>query len=73
MINNGFFKIKLYLLLQQLKTNIMAKSKGSDKKMNISIFRSKSKVKRPGRHSKKKTSSLKTSKNYVKLYGGQGK
>lgn len=33
----------------------------------------KAKVSRPGRHSKKKTSSLKSSKNYVKKYRGQGK
>jgi hypothetical protein len=33
----------------------------------------KSKVKRPGVHSKSKTSSLKSSKNYKKLYRGQGK
>ena len=32
-----------------------------------------SKVKRPGVHSKKNTSALKTSKNYKKLYRGQGK
>jgi hypothetical protein len=31
------------------------------------------KVKRPGVHSKSKTSSLKSSKNYKKLYRGQGK
>lgn len=31
------------------------------------------KVKRPGVHSKSKTSSLKTSKNYKKKYVGQGK
>lgn len=30
-------------------------------------------VKRPGVHSKKKTSVLKSSKNYRKLYRGQGK
>ena len=30
------------------------------------------KKKRPGVHSKKGTSSLKTSKNYKKLYRGQG-
>ena len=29
--------------------------------------------KRPGVHSKKKSSSLKTSKNYLKKYKGQGK
>ena len=33
----------------------------------------KKKVKRPGVHSKKKTSTLKTSKNYVKKYAGQGR
>jgi hypothetical protein len=33
----------------------------------------KPKVKRPGVHSKNKTSSLKSSKNYRKLYRGQGK
>ena len=31
------------------------------------------KVSRPGRHSKKKSSKLKTSKNYVKKYNRQGK
>lgn len=31
------------------------------------------KKKRPGVHSKKKSSSLKSSKNYKKLYRGQGK
>ena len=30
-------------------------------------------VSRPGIHSKTKTSKLKTSKNYVKAYRGQGK
>ena len=29
--------------------------------------------KRPGRHSKKRSSKLKTSKNYRKAYRGQGK
>jgi len=33
----------------------------------------KRKVSRPGVHSKKKTSGLKTSKNYKKPYKGQGK
>lgn len=33
----------------------------------------KAKVSRPGRHSKKKSSSLKSSKNYLKKYKGQGK
>tara|TARA_E500000178_G_scaffold43011_1_gene38450 strand:- start:605 stop:739 length:135 start_codon:yes stop_codon:yes gene_type:complete len=36
-------------------------------------YKQKKKVKRPGVHSKSKTSSLKSSKNYVKLYKGQGK
>jgi hypothetical protein len=31
------------------------------------------KVSRPGVHAKSKTSNLKTSKNYKKLYRGQGK
>ena len=31
------------------------------------------KVSRPGIHAKSKTSSLKSSKNYKKLYRGQGK
>jgi hypothetical protein len=35
--------------------------------------RVKIKVKRPGVHAKSKTSNLKTSKNYKKLYRGQGK
>ena len=33
----------------------------------------KPKVSRPGVHAKSKTSSLKSSKNYKKLYRGQGK
>ena len=33
----------------------------------------KAKVARPGVHAKTKTSSLKSSKNYRKLYKGQGK
>lgn len=33
----------------------------------------KPKVKRPGVHTKSQTSSLKSSKNYKKLYRGQGK
>ena len=33
----------------------------------------KTKVSRPGVHAKTKTSSLKSSKNYRKLYKGQGK
>ena len=33
----------------------------------------KNNIKRPGVHSKKKTSSFKTSKNYTKKYRGQGR
>jgi len=39
---------------------------------NTSKVLDKPKVKRPGVHSKKKTSSLKSSKNYKKLYNAQG-
>lgn len=34
--------------------------------------KAKTKKRRPGIHSKKKTSGLKSSKNYKKLYRGQG-
>ncbi len=43
------------------------KSTGSE-----SRFKKKAKVSRPGVHSKKKTSKLKSSKNYKKKYKGQG-
>jgi hypothetical protein len=36
-------------------------------------LRTKSKKKRPGIHSKKKSAKLKSSKNYVKTYKGQGR
>ncbi len=36
-------------------------------------YRKKNKVKRPNVHAKSKTSKLKTSKNYVKKYRGQGR
>jgi len=36
-------------------------------------YKKKSKVKRPGVHSKSKSSHLKSSKNYKKLYRGQGR
>jgi len=42
-------------------------------KMNFVVFKKKPKVKRPGVHAKSKTSKLKSSKNYVKPYRGQGK
>jgi hypothetical protein len=38
----------------------------------IAKWKPKASIKRPGVVSKKKTSSLKTSKNYVKKYKGQG-
>lgn len=47
----------------------MAKAKSTqatEKKVKI-------KVSRPGVHAKSKTSKLKSSKNYKKLYGAQGK
>lgn len=43
------------------------------KTTNISSFRKKPKVKRPGVHAKTKQSKSKTSKNYVKAYASQGK
>jgi hypothetical protein len=42
-------------------------------KKESSSFKSKVKVERPGVHSKTKTSKSKSSKNYKKLYKGQGK
>jgi hypothetical protein len=39
----------------------------------VSNYILKSKKKRPGVHAKSKSSNLKTSKNYVKKYRGQGK
>jgi len=36
-------------------------------------YKQKIKVRRPGVHAKSKTSKLKSSKNYVKLYRGQGR
>ena len=43
------------------------------KQVNTSTFLSKPKVKRPNVHAKTKASKLKSSKNYKKLYTGQGK
>lgn len=43
------------------------------KQTNITNFLKKPKVKRPGVHAKTKASKLKSSKNYKKLYTGQGK
>jgi hypothetical protein len=39
----------------------------------VSNYRLKTKKKRPGRHAKSKSSNLKSSKNYVKKYKGQGR
>ena len=39
----------------------------------LSPYKIKTRKKRPGIHAKTKTSKLKTSKNYVKLYKGQGR
>ena len=49
----------------------MAKTKSSTS--TVKKFTKRAKVKRPGVHSKKKTSGLKSSKNYKKLYNKQGK
>ena len=43
------------------------------KKINAFDFKSTNNVKRPGVHAKTKTSGLKNSKNYIKLYKGQGR
>ena len=43
------------------------------KTTNNSRFKPKPRKKRPGVHAKTKTSKLKNSKNYKKLYKGQGK
>lgn len=42
-------------------------------KEQTSKLRNESKVSRPGVHAKTKTSNLKSSRNYKKLYKGQGK
>lgn len=38
----------------------------------VSLYKNKGKVRRPSMHSKKRSSKLKTSKNYLKLNRGQG-
>lgn len=45
----------------------------SKKDSSISLHRKKPKKRRPGVHAKSKTGKLKSSKNYVKLYRGQGR
>ena len=42
-------------------------------KQQIRTYKRRSKVSRPGVHAKSKTSHLKSSKNYKKIYRGQGK
>lgn len=42
-------------------------------KIQITNYKSKTKINRKGVHSKSKTSSLKSSKNYKKKYRGQGR
>ena len=42
-------------------------------KINLQEYRKKARRKRPGVHSKSKTSNSKNSKNYVKKYRGQGR
>lgn len=43
------------------------------KGLTLGNYLEKPKTKRPGVHSKKRTSKLKSSKNYRKAYRGQGK
>jgi len=43
------------------------------KQTNTTTFIAKPKLKRKGVHAKTKTSTIKSSKNYVKPYKGQGK
>jgi hypothetical protein len=52
------------------KYKVMAKVSKSG---GVSNFLKKATKKRPGVHSKKRTSKLKSSKNYTKKYVGQGK
>jgi len=42
-------------------------------KLILRPYKNRSKTKRPGVHSKSKTSHLKSSKNYKKKYRGQGR
>lgn len=42
-------------------------------KVQVTSYKKSSKVKRPGVHSKSKSSVLKSSKNYKKKYRGQGR
>jgi len=54
----------------------MAKKTSGSKSNTANLaskFANRPKAKRPGIHSKKKNSNLKTSKNYKKAYRGQGR
>ena len=42
-------------------------------RQTISLYRNKTRKKRPGVHAKSKTSNLKQSRNYYKKYNGQGR
>lgn len=66
-----FMLTKFYNIYFKQTTNTMA-AKDTSKRQNTSTFKSSSNIKRPGVHSKKKTSKLKSSKNYKKSYKGQG-
>lgn len=48
-------------------------AKKATKVQQTAGYKAKATINRPGIHSKKKTSVLKTSKNYVKQYRGQGR
>lgn len=48
-------------------------AKQQSKSSSVSVRIAKPKKKRPGVHSKCKSSKLKKSKNYLKRYNGQGK
>lgn len=50
-----------------------AKSSKGGKSQSVRLYQEKPKVNKKGIHSKKKTSTLKSSKNYKKPYRGQGK
>jgi hypothetical protein len=62
--------ISPYYNIYNKKINVMAKAQS--KSSNVSVRIEKPKKKRPGVHSKSKSSKLKKSKNYLKKYRGQG-
>ena len=67
-IEAGLNTLSQLRCITNLTLNAMAKAK-----MNLVVFKKKPKVRRPGCHAKTKISKLKTSKNYVKKYRGQGR